>query len=118
MNDLIPGANNGENQAIAMPEYNLGMCTSKEEATQWKTAAQTFRSYAQWTKTKFESLTSISRSWRDMTVYRNAFQKSHGRDNVAVQKSQMSLAASNRKYSVALNEAKKKYSAQATRLPF
>lgn len=117
MNDLIPGAG-GEMHSITMPEYNLGMCTNQAEADQWKNAAQTFRNYAKWTKTKFESLTSISRSWRDMSVYSSAFQKSHGRDNVAVQKSQMSLDASKRKYSIALNEARLKYSAKATRLPF
>ena len=116
MSDLIPGA--GETQNIAMPGYDLGMCTSQDEADQWKNAAQTFRNYARWTKTKFESLTSISRSWRDMTVYSNAFQKSHVRDGVAVQKSQMSLNHSKAKYSAALREAKQKYSTSAIKLPF
>lgn len=116
MSDLIPGSD--ENHPISMPSYNLGMCTSQAEADQWKNAAQTFRNYAKWTKMKFESLTSISRSWRDMTVYSNAFQKSNVRDNLAVQKSHMSLNHSKAKYSTALNEARKKYSKNGIKLPF
>lgn len=97
-------AHSGRNTDINMPQFDLNMCKSQQEADQFKQIAKDYRNYAKWTKTKFASLASASESWRNMQVYKNAFLKSHLGHELTVRRSYAGLNKSCNRYTAALND--------------